>query len=184
MGILWYIYLFLNVKFINYLILSCLCSSQPSPVIFVFCMQDVIFVAVSLPIITCFMLQRYHSLINFISVWFDLLLFFVEFPILPNLCIYHFAVYDYSMVVFPTDSSGATYVPTILNPSGTVLVPYSLLSCPSNSHLVLSSHEVMLSERWKSVRKRYPVTAKVWKVVSNLHCWYCRMDGNIRIQIM
>ncbi|XP_063848407.1 protein turtle-like isoform X2 [Scylla paramamosain] len=27
-------------------------------------------------------------------------------------------VYDYRIVVFPTDSSGATYVPTILNPSG------------------------------------------------------------------
>lgn len=41
-----------------------------------------------------------------------------------NLCTYHFTVYDYSMVVFPTDASGATYIPTILNPSGTVLVPY------------------------------------------------------------
>ncbi|XP_064078244.1 protein turtle-like isoform X11 [Macrobrachium nipponense] len=29
-------------------------------------------------------------------------------------------VYDYSMVVFPTDSSGSTYVPTILNPSGSL----------------------------------------------------------------
>ncbi|XP_050688156.1 protein turtle-like isoform X4 [Eriocheir sinensis] len=29
-------------------------------------------------------------------------------------------VYDYSMVVFPTDASGATYVPTILNPSGSL----------------------------------------------------------------
>nr|WKY18272.1 turtle-like protein IGSF9 [Penaeus vannamei] len=27
-------------------------------------------------------------------------------------------VYDYSMIVFPTDSSGSTYIPTILNPTG------------------------------------------------------------------